>query len=474
MNKENTKRSLQFRDLIYNDYTGIKNVHKNTVDSIKGYKWSYQYFKDKKRYTIESKSLKTLKYKVFKRDLPWIVEDEGRAIQCFLDDMKANRKVPNFTGIWRVRRIENVNSTYYGCWIYHYMENSENIRIFGENLKELKSKVKAHDFPWLILDKKIAKKTYAEDKNYRSFFNSGINRVRKIVDESQHLGFTWAYYYWENDERKLFRDYNLIVLERKAKRKKLPWVTFDENLVKKAYVENEEFLKKHHQKTNSGIYLVYKHTSPQTFKGFDWVYRRSAGEKYKPITSVSLHDLEAKIKAMNLPWIILDDELAKKSYREEIKLNRENPNFTGLLRVTRVKRHLNKYYGCWQYCFKENNIETKIYDEDLFSLKSKVRKKGLSWKILDSKTARKTMQDNYSNIFNSGIENVTKISGESPNSINSWAYYYWEKNERKMIVRTYLNKLEEDVKGKGLPWTVFDEKMAKESYRENEESLKNN
>ena len=49
-----------------------------------------------------------------------------------------------------------------------------------------------------------------------------------------------------------------------------------------------------------------------------------------------------------------------------------------------------------------------------------------------------------------------------------------EKNERKMIVRTYLNKLEEDVKGKGLPWTVFDEKMAKESYRENEESLKNN
>ena len=86
MNKENTKRSLQFRDLIYNDYTGIKNVHKNTVDSIKGYKWSYQYFKDKKRYTIESKSLKTLKYKVFKRDLPWIVEDEGRARQCFLDD----------------------------------------------------------------------------------------------------------------------------------------------------------------------------------------------------------------------------------------------------------------------------------------------------------------------------------------------------------------------------------------------------
>ena len=219
MSEENTKRSLQFKDFIYKDYTGIKNVHKNSVDSIKGYKWSYQYFKDRKRYLIESKSLKTLKYKVLKRDLPWIIEDDDRAKQCYLDDFKANRKVPYFTGIWRVRKIKNIGNLYYGCWVYHYRENSEDIRIYDENLKGLNAKVKAHNFPWIILDKKIAKKTMVEDKD-NDFYRYGIEHVTKIYYKDHPLGFTWAYYYWENDERKLFRDYNLIVLERKAKRQK--------------------------------------------------------------------------------------------------------------------------------------------------------------------------------------------------------------------------------------------------------------
>ena len=136
MSKENVKKSLQFKDLIYKDYTGIKNVYKKHDEkSYKGYIWSYRYYSNHKRHIIGSRYLKTLKYKVLKRKLPWIVEEEERARQCYLDDFKAKK------------------------------------------------------YPWIILDKKIAKMTFLENKNHYNLFNSGIDRVNKIVGESIPLCF---------------------------------------------------------------------------------------------------------------------------------------------------------------------------------------------------------------------------------------------------------------------------------------------
>ena len=316
MSKENVKKSLQFKDLIYKDYTGIKNVYKKHDEkSYKGYIWSYRYYSNHKRHIIGSRYLKTLKYKVLKRKLPWIVEEEERARQCYLDDFKANRKVPYFTGIWRVRKVKNINNKHYGCWLYHYRENNEDVRIYDEDLKKLKAKVKAKKYPWIILDKKIAKMTFLENKNHYNLFNSGIDRVNKIVGESIPLGFTWMYYYWEDGERKRKRNNNLLVLERNVKNEKLPWVIFDEEMAEKSYRENEEFLKNHHQKTTSGIYLVFKHKEEELRQGFSWVYKDYSGENLKLISSKNLMELEKIVKSRGLPWVIIDEELAKENYK---------------------------------------------------------------------------------------------------------------------------------------------------------------
>lgn len=133
--------------------------------------------------------------------------------------------------------------------------------------------------------------------------------------------------------------------------------------------------------------------------------------------------------------------------------------------MSRIKSPHSKYYGCWQYYFKENRKETRIFDDDLLDLKAKVRENKLLWKVIDSKTARKTMKENFKNIFNSGIKNVAKVTGESLYSNIVWTYYYWENNEHRIIRRTYLNELEQDVKRRNLPWIIIDEELAKENYR---------
>lgn len=316
MTEEKTNKSLQFRDLVYRDYTGIKNVHKKPNENAhKGYGWYYLIRINKKRYGLSSKSLKSLKYKVLKHNLPWIVEEEERARESFINDVEANRKDPDFTGFWRVTRVKAPFNQYYGCWLYQFKKADEDFRVYDEDLKELREKVKAKNYPWLILDEKTAKKTIIENKNYLNVYNSGIEKVLKVEDKWTPLGFTWIYHYWEDDERKTFRNMNLIVLERKVKRKGLSWKIYDEKAAEKSYEENEEGLKMHHQKTTSGIYLVAKHKNEECKQGFDWAYKYYDGEKSNYITSINLYDLEEKVKSRNLPWIVIDDELAKENYR---------------------------------------------------------------------------------------------------------------------------------------------------------------
>ena len=316
MSENYANRSQAFRDLICKDYTGIRNVYKRENKGYyKGYRWTYKCTKNNKMQLIESKSIKSLKYKVLKQDLPWIIEDEERARKSYLDDLIANRKVPNFTGIYRVTKVKNPYNNYYGCWQYHYMENNEDVKIWDEDLKRLKERAKSYGFPWLILDKKTAKRTIAENNEYLNLFNSGIDRVTKIPSESSDLGFIWTYYYWENRERKAIRTSNLIVLERKIKEKKLPWTIFDKKAADESYNENDEFLKNYYQKTTSGIYLVFKHKDDGCKQGFNWCYKHYEGEDLKLISSVNLYELEEKVKSKNLPWIIIDEDLAEENYR---------------------------------------------------------------------------------------------------------------------------------------------------------------
>lgn len=70
-------------------------------------------------------------------------------------------------------------------------------------------------------------------------------------------------------------------------------------------------------RNKTGIFHVYKSKNSQCKQGFLWRYRYKEDNKEKDITSVCLTKLEQKVKSKGLPWIIIDDEKALKSFLQQ-------------------------------------------------------------------------------------------------------------------------------------------------------------
>ena len=69
-------------------------------------------------------------------------------------------------------------------------------------------------------------------------------------------------------------------------------------------------------KTTTGIYRVSKNKNKNYKQGFRWRYQWYEGNKKKAIISTSLSKLERKVRDLGLEWIIINQELANKSYEE--------------------------------------------------------------------------------------------------------------------------------------------------------------
>lgn len=81
---------------------------------------------------------------------------------------------------------------------------------------------------------------------------------------------------------------------------------------------SEEARKKISEARNTtGFYRVCKHKSKNIKQGFMWCYRYQNENKRRKFSSVSLSQLEKKVKAQNLPWEIINKEYAKQSLRED-------------------------------------------------------------------------------------------------------------------------------------------------------------
>ena len=81
---------------------------------------------------------------------------------------------------------------------------------------------------------------------------------------------------------------------------------------------SEEARKKISEARNTtGFYRVCKHKSKNIKQGFMWCYRYQNENKRRKLSSVSLSQLEKKVKAQNLPWEIINKEYAKQSLRED-------------------------------------------------------------------------------------------------------------------------------------------------------------
>ena len=70
-------------------------------------------------------------------------------------------------------------------------------------------------------------------------------------------------------------------------------------------------------RNTTGFYRVSKQKDNTYKQGFKWRYQYQYKSIKKSISSVDLKKLEKKVKAQNLPWKIIDDEKAQKSFLED-------------------------------------------------------------------------------------------------------------------------------------------------------------
>ena len=105
-------------------------------------------------------------------------------------------------------------------------------------------------------------------------------------------------------------------LQEKVIYNKFKWKIIDENLAKNAFKQNEK-INSHYQGT--GINGVYKIKNNNIIQGFTWVYGFSSNNKRKQISSTNLKNLKEKVLKKGLVWQIIDEDLAKRSFKENEK-----------------------------------------------------------------------------------------------------------------------------------------------------------
>ncbi|WP_405323587.1 NUMOD3 domain-containing DNA-binding protein [Methanobrevibacter sp.] len=154
---------------------------------------------------------------------------------------------------------------------------------------------------------------------------TGFYLVSKKKHSKYRQGFMWGYNYLDDEgKRKSIFSISLSKLEEKVKAKDLHWEIIDEKLAKRTIEEdknvkteenNTDF--RYSSLTRTGIFRVAKRKCPSCKKGFLWIYRWTEDGKQKTIQSVSLSKLKEKVKAKGLHWEVIDEELAKKTMKED-------------------------------------------------------------------------------------------------------------------------------------------------------------
>lgn len=154
---------------------------------------------------------------------------------------------------------------------------------------------------------------------------------------------------------------------------------------------------------STGFFKVYKNNDDRYLQGFRWHYSWTEDGKRKEIASVSILDLEKKVRAKGLHWEILDEELAKRTIEEDNANKKTKGDYnkhhslkmtsTGIFRVSKKKSSRCKQGFMWQYQWTENGIRKAIMSVSLMMLKKKVEDKGLQWEILDGELAEQTIKE---------------------------------------------------------------------------------
>ena len=123
-----------------------------------------------------------------------------------------------------------------------------------------------------------------------------------------------------------------------------------------------------------------------------WYYHYLVGDKKRYLTSYDLKKLRKNVEDKNMPWVVLDIDLAKQAYQlnDEIQVKREmnqklrgqgRPNKTGILYVSRLKKKTYRNGYFWRYFNRKQDIH--ISATTLRELRNKVIYRGYPWIVID-------------------------------------------------------------------------------------------
>lgn len=352
---------------------------------------------------------------------------------------------------------------------------------YPELRKKLSESLKGKKHSFERIEKASKSKSKAENK-------TGYYRVFKKHNSEYRLGYLYTYSYTKNGNQYSFSDISLLELEKKVKDSGLEWIIWDEETANKSLEENLNDLKNMRNPISlntTGFYRVAKYNSQaRNNMGYTFVYKDSPNNV--SLSSMSIKELELKVKSKGLPWKITDEKLAKQTIEknvidlkeaelkphgnagrkwsdEELIMFSKINNTTGYYKVNKVVNEKLKIGYYFVYTHLENGKKKKISCGDLLELEERVKAHGFPWIIIDEKTASKTLVDNQTDLKNvnshslyknnfSGYFGVTVQKCSSCKKGFRYKYSYYKGDKKSSLSSISFDALKKKVLDKGWYW----------------------
>lgn len=147
---------------------------------------------------------------------------------------------------------------------------------------------------------------------------------------------------------------------------------------------------KNNSLNTTGFYRVSKYRDNNCKQGFRWKYQYDVDGKRKTISSVSIFELEQKVKNAGLVWEILNEKFSKDTMQKS-HMSPTWSNITGFYRVCKSMDKNCKQGFRWKYQYPKDGKVKVISSVSIVKLEQRVRDAGLEWKILDEELAAQTV-----------------------------------------------------------------------------------
>ena len=496
----------------------------------------FYYTRSNKNIRIKSSNIEELYEQVLENNLDWGVIDltnakrtlnQNKSSPTKVNKELSNKKEDILTPLpedieKELKKYSKGTSTGF-AWVsklgtkYSYTRviNNEEINIRESNIYKLHEKVIGRNLTWGVRDLKKAKQTLNEKQDWAS--DNQPKKIPEVMNQDilaplpkqfedsfkstkinktgiawvNKIGKNWIYSRRINEKTVEIKDSNIYNLHKKVIKQNLTWGIRDYDKAKITLltksIENGDILElastnelNQYQNNNSGFALVEK-------IGDQWEYMRLYnGIKIK---DNSIYGLFEKVIDNNLFWGVTDLEKAIKTLTNENNLKELESNESKEIIENNLSSNINhtnsesgiawvtKKDNYWVYSRLINGKRIEIKDYNIYRLHKKVINKNLTWGVIDSENAKKTLTskplDGTAKYILSPISKKLSHYVKTDTGFalvfkkeNHWEYQI--SNTKTKIIHENIFGLYEHAYEKNFLWGVTDNKKAKNSLKINE------